>query len=274
MQNPNNARLLVGQVLVIVLSVLIGLILPTFISGFFKFNPTELTSRDVIVIFILVILAGLCIYILKMIQDTNADVKKELSDLVSKIDDFEFAQDFEQDWEKGKYNGRVFKKLRRLVEEAELSIDAISLSSIAHKDFFKGALYDREAYFNEIVEKVASKQEAGKSFTYRRVFQVSQEEGGRIPDIMFDHRDKIERLNGGSIQAYVKQQRLLRMSGVVIIDKKTLAFVISGIAETNGQHYPVALLVFKKGIYSELVTSYATYFESVYNNRGYQDLNS
>ena len=55
------------------------------------------------------------------------------------------------------------------------------------------------------------------------------------------------------------------MTGLVIIDKEILVFVINGITGENKEYYPVALFIFKKGAHAEFIMSYSNYFEETFN---------
>lgn len=282
----SNKRDKTREIIVAVTSVILGVIITSVAQLFLNIPKLELNLKDVIIILLFLLLASLSFYTLRRVEKSLFVFEKDLQNsfilstqnmqklvfdsenkirsLISRMEDFDYAQDFEATWQNGTYEGNVFKKLNEYVDGAQSHIYAISLSSIADHNFLPQALKDRMTYYDRIADVVEKYHNEGKEFKYRRIFQVANEQD-KVADFMYTHRDRVEKYNNGKLQARVRYIAIRRMTGLVIIDGKILIFVISGITNNTKSPYPVALLIFKDS-FEDLIQAYTEYFESLFGD--------
>jgi hypothetical protein len=217
--------------------------------------------------------------IVEQINDEMRSISKEvhdeytakIDDIVDKIRYFDHASDWDglTGSDKRDYQGNVYHKLEALLDEPHQELRIMSLSEVSDK---LKVVYDRRRqYLKRIAKHIEEQSNSPRSYAYKRVFQL--DDVNNPPKVVLEHRDDVLKAKGKNnyVNITVKGANLSqkRLHGLVLLDKKILAFIISGIDTDTGSMYPVALAVFKAGPSdnNRMIQYYASLFDDIADNQ-------
>ena len=221
-----------------------------------KFHITDLSIY--VTAFGFLVLTGLAVWLYEVIA-------KETRLLMRKVGTVKYVDDPVDDTVNSGDANEVYAELTNVVCAAKSEILALSLSAIGDRDFSPNNASVRENYFNSILKRVESGRE---NFRYARILQIPNERWNEdlkatIGSMMMQHAEKALRLASTFRPARnvtLKKIKTQRLTGFVVVDRKTLIIVIGGITDL-GHPYHKGLFVFERPEGDPLIEKYINYFE-------------